>query len=375
MDRQDYFSSTLCLTHNCNLNCVYCYQEHDKDARMSFETAKKVVQYIFGNIPKGKTAVEIDLIGGEPLLEFELIKQIFEYTVSLKPSVPYIFYATTNGTVLTAEMKAWFTEHKQKFRLGLSLDGDRETHNYNRSNSFDKIDIDFFKKNWQMQSIKMTLSEYSLKNLSHNIKFLHSLGFPISGVNEAEGNFDFDKDEYIKILAGQLKDLSKFYVENETLELNQMLNKSLNLCEAKNRERKKWCGIGEGTIFFDVDGKRYPCSFITPMTFSHNEIALIQDVDYKDVNNFVDEACYNNCYIYPICPVCAGACFLINKSFKKRVKSRCRTQKLIALFSADIQAKRIAKNPSLYDERKMFHTINAIKKIKELYLNEFKEFI
>lgn len=369
---KNYFSPSICLTHNCNLNCVYCYQKHDIGSRMSFETAKKVIRYIFENVPDGKDGVEIDFIGGEPLLEFALIKKIFEYTKSLKPSIPYLFYATTNGTVLTEEMKRWFTENKESFWLGLSLDGDRKTHNYNRSNSFDKIDIDFFKRNWQSQTIKMTLSEYSLKHLAHDIKFLHTLGFPISGVNEAEGDFDFDKDEYIKTLSVQLKELSDFYTENDNLELNQMLNKRLSLCEAKNRERKKWCGIGDGTVFFDVDGKRYPCSFITPMSFSLEEIALIQNIDFKNTENFIDEACFCDCYIYPICPACVGACFLVNKSFKKRIKSRCRTQKLIALFTADIQAKRIVKNPSRYDEKTLFHTINAIKKIKELYLKEFE---
>lgn len=368
------FYPNICVTHKCNLDCIYCYQKHDNNSRMSFEVAQKVLNWIFKNSPKGTKYIEIGLIGGEPLLEFDLLKEMVAYTKYLNPDIPYLYYATTNGTLLTDDIKLWFTQNKQFFRLGLSLDGDRDTHNYNRSNSFDKIDIDFFRNTWNGQSIKMTLSDYSLKRLAHNIKFIHSLGFPVNGVNEFEGDFDWDKNEYIKTLIVQLKELATFYVEHDKLELNQMLNLNLHYCESKNRERKKWCGIGDGTIFFDVDGKRYPCPFITPMTFTQDEIKELQKIDYKNADNFIDEDCYNNCYIYPICRTCAGACYLSNKTFKKRLKSKCRTQKLIALFAADIQANRIIKNPAQYDKNILFHTINAIKKIKELYLDEFKEF-
>ena len=111
------------------------------------------------------------------------------------------------------------------------------------------------------------------------------------------------------------------------------------------------------------------------MTFSDSQIHELMKVDYKNVDNFIDEDCYNNCYIYPICPTCAGACYLSNNTFKKRTKSRCRTQKLIALFAADIQAKRIIKNPNRYDKDTLYYTINAIKKIKELYMREFEKFM
>jgi radical SAM protein with 4Fe4S-binding SPASM domain len=370
------FAPDICITHNCNLNCIYCYQQHDAKSKMSLDTAKKTIDWIFNNIPSGKDGVEIDFIGGEPLLEFDLIKEIVAYTCSKSHSEKYIFFATTNGTLLTDEMKAWFADRKDCFVLGLSLDGTKETHNYNRSNSFDSIDIDFFLMNWPQQGIKMTLSEFSLHHFSENIKYLHSLGFTdIGGVNLFEGNFNWEHDEYIKILVPQLKELVNFYVENDSYQLNQMFDKHLNYCEAKNKERRKWCGIGNGTNFFDVDGKMYPCAFITPMTFSRNEIDTILKTDFKDDNNFIDEDCFDNCYIYPICPTCSGANYMINKTFKQRNKSKCRIQKLIALFIADLQAKRIKKNPKIYDDQTLYYTIEAIKKIRELYLDEFKLYL
>ena len=186
------FSPSICVTHRCNLSCVYCYQKHDEQRRMSFDTAKKCINWIFHNIPDyANNGVEIGFIGGEPLMEFDLLKSIFSYTCSTYSDIEHIFFATTNGTLLNDEMKEWFSAHRKFFTLGLSLDGAKETHDANRSNSFDSIDFDFFLKNWPEQGVKMTLSEFSLPRLAENIKFIHNLGFKrISGVNLAEGNFD-----------------------------------------------------------------------------------------------------------------------------------------------------------------------------------------
>jgi len=342
---------------------------------MTLETAKEAIDWIFNNIPDDMSGVEIGFIGGEPLMEIELIKDIVAYTYSKPRADKFIFYATTNGTLLTDAEKEWFASHKDCVVLGLSIDGTRETHNHNRCNSFDRIDIDFFLRNWPDQGIKMTLSEYSLKHLAEDIKYIHSLGFKdIDGVNLFEGSFDWGRDEYIQILIPQLNELIEFYVENDTLELNQMFNKELGLCEVKNNEKQNWCGIGKGTIFFDVDGRRFPCQFVAPMTFTEPELSEIMRTDFRNSELFIDNDCFNNCYIYPICPTCAGANYKCNRTFKKRNKTKCRIQKLISIFIADLIAKRIVKNPKIYDDNQLYHTIEAIKKIRELYLPEFSDF-
>ena len=221
----------------------------------------------------------------------------------------------------------------------------------------------------------MTLSEYSLLHLAENIKFVHSLGFKqIGGVNLFECTFDWSSDKYIDMLVPQLAELMEFYVENDSLSLDQMLNKRLDICEDKDRIKSKWCGIGDGAVCFDIDGTKYPCPFVTPMTFSKTELLTIETFDFFNNYDFIDDECSENCYIYPVCPNCAGANYLNSKTFKNHDKSKCKIQKLIALFASDLQGKRIVKNPSLYDKNQLYHTINAIKKIRELYLPEFEEY-
>ena len=108
------------------------------------------------------------------------------------------------------------------------------------------------------------------------------------------------------------------------------------------------------------------------MTFSEDELAEIVASDFTDEKLFVDDKCFEECYLYPLCPTCAGANYQTNKSFGEKNKIHCKTQKLIALFAADLQAKKISKNPDLYDELTTYYTIEAIEKIKKLYYDEFK---
>jgi len=370
------FSPSLCLTHACNLNCIYCYQKHSDGMKMSFEVSKKVIKDIFESSPKDCDNIKIKFFGGEPLLEFDLIKDIYEYThANIKTDKEFIFFATTNGTVLTDEMKSWFVKHNKNFMLGLSLDGMKRSQDYNRSNSFDKIDINFFKNTWPNQGIKMTLSDYSLKYLAENIKYLHSFGFKIKGVNLFEGKYNWDNDDYIKQLIPQLKELVDFYLANENILPNQMFNKNLSSCELTAEDKpQKWCGIGEAAGFYDVDGKKYPCSYMTPMTFSYADLEKLTKVNFHDKTSFVEEDCFNSCYIYPICSTCAAANYQSTKTFFKRDKSRCRIQKLIVLFIADLQAKKIMYKKTNMNEERIYFTIKAIKKIREKYLDEYSNY-
>lgn len=62
------FSPSLCVTHNCNLNCTYCYQQHDTQSRMTLDIAKKSVDWILKNIPKKDNAMTLNFIGGRAII-------------------------------------------------------------------------------------------------------------------------------------------------------------------------------------------------------------------------------------------------------------------------------------------------------------------
>ena len=367
------YTIPICLTHRCNLNCIYCFQKHDNQHEMSFEKCKSCIDWIFDHILcYENNRAEITFFGGEPLLRFDLIKSIFDYTITKYKFDNYRFFASTNGTILTDEMKKWFHNNKDRFVLGLSLDGGKVSQDENRSNSFNLIDFHFFLFNSPKQNVKMTISEKSIYRYSEDVKYIHSLGFGINGADLCVGTFNWSSDKYIKVLAPQLKNLIDYYIDNPN-QYNALFKKDLASC-AVAKVRKKNCGCGDKVHYFDTDGKLFPCTFITPMTFSEDDIKAIGNYDFGNIDDFVDEDCFNNCYIYQICRTCHAEDYLTTKSFKQYDKSKCRMKIMEAIVIAEYNARLIQKSPRIFDNTKMYYTIEAIKRIKELYYNDYKKY-
>lgn len=114
---------SLMVTHGCNLNCVYCFEKH-KDIglrMMCFETAKEILLKefdLFAKMDKGEEErFAIEFFGGEPLVNFKLIKAIYEWVKTLSLPFPMMFQTTTNGTLFNTEILEWFTAAKDDFGL------------------------------------------------------------------------------------------------------------------------------------------------------------------------------------------------------------------------------------------------------------------
>lgn len=135
---------TLTLTENCNLACVYCY-EHNRNGRtMNLDTAKAVLYQAFAAM-QYDDLLTIDFFGGEPFLEFDLMKEIVKFTREAAASgrllSKYRFFATSNGTLIHGDIQKWLRDNPS-FHVGLSLDGTRQMQDINRCHSFDRILLD-----------------------------------------------------------------------------------------------------------------------------------------------------------------------------------------------------------------------------------------
>lgn len=125
---------TLCLTHDCNLRCRYCYAGCKRPERMSVETARLGIDLALSDhIRRGRDRpFDLGFFGGEPLLEWELLREADAYAeercraegVRLRRTV------TTNLTLLTPERVAWFGE--RRYLLGCSIDGCARMHDFFR---------------------------------------------------------------------------------------------------------------------------------------------------------------------------------------------------------------------------------------------------
>ncbi|MBU1535510.1 radical SAM protein, partial [Myxococcota bacterium] len=122
---------SLSLTHDCNLECIYCYAGHKIHRVMSRETAMQDLEFGIGLSP---TAVQLGFFGGEPLLEWDLLTMatIEAERLCREKGVTLQLTVTTNGTLLTRERAQWLKEHD--FYPGLSIDGNQAMHDITRPN-------------------------------------------------------------------------------------------------------------------------------------------------------------------------------------------------------------------------------------------------
>jgi uncharacterized protein len=121
--------AVLHVTGNCNLRCRYCYVNEKTSARMSPEVARAGVELAAANAEKKFT---VSFMGGEPLLEFDLIRGTVEHAerVAQERGIAVSFRLTTNGLLFDDERLAWCRRHRVLFAL--SLDGDAKSHDANR---------------------------------------------------------------------------------------------------------------------------------------------------------------------------------------------------------------------------------------------------
>lgn len=160
-------SITLQVTQQCNLKCNYCpysgsyYNREHSNRHMSFETAKQAIDFYIAHsfdIP----VAHIGFYGGEPLIEYDLIRKIVEYCREKCFGKKIMYFMTTNATLLTEEVIDFLMENE--FNLSISLDGPRNYHDRNRHRIDDSGSFDIV-----MQNIERLYKRYPEKK--DNVQF------------------------------------------------------------------------------------------------------------------------------------------------------------------------------------------------------------
>ena len=322
-------SVTLTVTEACNLNCGYCYEGHKSKKNMTYQTAKRILDYEL-NLDDGFNGVTIDFFGGEPFLEFGLIRKVSEYLWNNEYKKPYTIFASTNGTLIHKEIKSWLKKHKEKFSVGLSFDGNEYMQNTNRSNSFNEIDLDFFVKNWPNQGVKMTISLETLPYLFDGVKFLHEKGF-IVNCNLAYG-LDWSNYSLQTTLEDQLMKLIEYYVNNISIKPCSMLNMEIGFV-SYDLSYSKWCGAGTQMKVYSPEGRMYPCHYFQPLSVGKDLSEKSLDIDFSVSEQLMDPDC-KNCRILSICPTCYGSNFASTGDVRKKDRNLCRLTKIMALANS-----------------------------------------
>lgn len=322
---------TLLLTENCNLSCVYCYEKHKGGKTMAFATAIRLLEEFFQKA-EPTDRITIDFFGGEPFMAFPRMKEIVEYVEedpkSIFRNIPHQFFATTNGTLIHGAIQDWICTHPY-FRLGLSLDGNPTMQNVNRSNSFDKIDLDFFRKSYPGQPVKMTISDKTLEYLADGVIFCHEQGFEVL-CNLAYG-IDWADPVYLNRLSSQMDALIEYYLAHPKQKPCSLLDRKVEFAaiEPDMHFTKKWCGTGTAMTTFDAEGKQYPCQLFMPVSGGNEKAESALNLAFSDKIDvqLLPEKC-RNCITREICPTCYGSNYLSSGNIYQKDDALCNLEKL-----------------------------------------------
>lgn len=355
---------TITLTQSCNLSCTYCYERHKSQKRMSLDIAKQIVDQEL-SVLDDDMALEFDLFGGEPFLEFPLIKELTEYICRTKGNKNCFVFATTNGTLVHGEIQNWLKAHRGCFVCGLSLDGTREMHNTNRSNSYDDIDLEFFRELYPNQDVKMTISAETLPALAEGVIDIHKKGFLVS-CNLAY-NIDWSNSGNADILMRELNKLIDFYLVNPDIEPCSILAMGIHNIGMPENDAVRFCGAGIYMRAYDIDGTSYPCQFFMPLSLGEKRAHCAKDIVFpEDIipEEYLDIKC-RDCIIQSVCPNCFGANYANTGSIYSRDDNMCRLTKIIIKARSYFRAKQWEYgqlNESAQDQQAI---LRAIVKIQE----------
>lgn len=318
----------LCLhiAHDCNLACRYCFAEegeyHGHRELMSFETGKKALDFLIANSGLRRN-LEVDFFGGEPLMNWKVVKDLVAYGREQEKlhDKKFRFTLTTNGVLLNDQIMEF--ANQEMGNVVLSIDGRKEIHDHMRpfrkgQGSYDMIVPKFQKfAESRLQDkyyVRGTFTHYNL-DFSEDVLHLADLGFKQISVepvvaedSEAyalrEEDLPILFDEYDKLAAEMVR---RKQAGNDFNFFHFMIDLEGGPCVAK-----RLSGCGSGTEYLAVTpwGDLYPChqfvgneDFLMGNVWDGVKRTDIQD-EFKCCNVYAKEKC-RNCFAKFYC---SGGC-------------------------------------------------------------------
>ena len=319
----------LCLhvAHDCNLGCKYCFAEegeyHGHRAIMSYEVGKKALDFLIANSGNRRN-LEVDFFGGEPLMNWEVVKQLVAYGRSKEKEFNknFRFTLTTNGMLMTDEVMEFL--NKEMANVVLSIDGRKEINDKMRptrngkGSSYDII-MPKFKKFAESRGdksyyIRGTFTKYNL-DFANDVLHFADEGFKEISVEPVVAAPEEDyaiREEHLPQILEEYDRLAKEFIKRKKEGrgfnfFHFMIDLTQGPCVAK-----RLSGCGSGTEYLAVTpwGDLYPCH-----QFVGQEEFLLGNVDTGITNTEVrDEFKLCNVYAKEKCRdcfarfYCSGGC-------------------------------------------------------------------
>lgn len=326
------YEVTFIVTEDCNLRCSYCYQVHKNNKhRMTFEIAKKAIDYLLDN-PQMFDAEGVlwDFIGGEPLLEIDLIDQIMDYikikTYKLehKWAKNYRINIGTNGTLYDRpNVQRFIKKNKGKLNMGITIDGTKRKHDMHRvyqngNGSYDDVfrNIPQWLQDFPSSTTKVTFGSEDLVYLKESIIHLWKNGLSIIPANVVFEDAWKEGDDVV--FEEQLRELADYIIDNELWDKVNctLFDDRIGRPNDRTSINSNYCGTGR-MLAIDAQGNFYPCLRFSDFTLCEKKGIPIGNIetgiDYDKVRPFLSlstevissEECLN-CEIASGCGWCQG---------------------------------------------------------------------
>lgn len=341
----------LCLhiAHDCNLRCKYCFagtgEYHGKRGMMSAETGKQAIDFVIANSGNRKN-IEIDFFGGEPLMNFGVVKEITKYAEEQgeKHGKLFRFTITTNGILLDEDKKKFINEHMSN--IVLSLDGRKEVNDLmrpkvNGSGTYDDILPKFLdiaeSRNQTNYYVRGTFTAYN-KDFANDVLHFADLGFKQTSVEpvvapETE-DYALTADDIPEVFE-QYEKLAEEYIKrwksgNWFNFFHFMIDLDQGPCAIK---RLSGCGAGHEYLAVAANGDLYPCH-----QFVGNKDFLMGSVKdgnfdkkiskyFEDSNIYTKDKC-RNCFAKFYCSGgCSANAYNFNGDINKPYELACEFEK------------------------------------------------
>ena len=301
----------LCLhiAHDCNLACKYCFAEegeyHGRKALMSFEVGKKALDFLVAS-SGNRVNLEVDFFGGEPLLNWQVVKDLVAYGRSLEEPhhKKFRFTLTTNGVLLNDEILEF--ANKEMANIVLSIDGRQKIHDLMRPHrggqgSYDEV-VPKYKKVAESRKqmnyyVRGTFTRNNL-DFAEDVKHLADEGFEqisVEPVVAADTEEYALREEDLPVILSEYDKLALEYIRRKKEGkgfnfFHFMIDLEGGPCVAK-----RLSGCGSGTEYLAVTpwGDLYPCH-----QFVGQEQFLMGNVDTGIVRTDIRDT-------FKTCNVCA----------------------------------------------------------------------
>lgn len=364
-NKQYLFSATslhiFVMTNACNMCCVYCQAQdsaQEKKGKMQEMTAKAAVDIA---LQSPNEYLTFEFQGGEPLLNFETIKYIVEYSEQNKNHKQIQYSLVTNTLLLNEEMIQFFK--KYDVSISTSLDGCKEVHNSNRPKIDGDGTYDYVSRNikWlQSNDIQVgaieTTTKISLKNAEKIIETYHNLGLnhlfirpltPLGYAKEHWAEIGYEPEEFLKFYKQCILILlehNRNGIRMSEGHARIFLKKILTGYSENYMELRSPCGAGIGQMAYYYDGNIYTCDEGRMVAEMGDQMFCLGNVNYSTYDDLMENRVCKvtcqasvleslpgccDCVYHPYCGVCPVISYASDNSIYTKESNvyRCKIYK------------------------------------------------